>query len=253
MIYLCLPVHNEARTIGPLLWKLRKTLTDPEFRRDFRILVFDDASTDETAEVLERYTSVLPLTVIDSRERVGYGRAQDRLLREAAAATPYPKRDVAVVLQGDFTEDPLFVVDLVKSIEGGADVVAGVRGEPEEETPRALRWAHRAAPWVLGRAHRDAPVTDPLCGYRAYRLIVVRKALRGDDAPPLCTAREPWAANLEVLSSIVPHARRVEEVPLTLRHGLRARPSRFQALRALRTLFRYRRGSWWTPADGEAA
>lgn len=253
MIYICLPVHDEARTVGPLMWKLKKIFTEPEFRRDFRIMVLDDASTDGTGEVLERYASVLPLTIFTSEERLGYGRAQDRLLREAAEATPYPKRDAAIVLQGDFTEDPSFVVDLVKTFEGGADIVSGSNSDLDDPTPRALRWARRAAPWVLGRTHRDAPVEDPLCGFRAYRLIVAKKALRDDDRP-FCASDEPWAANLEVLSRLAPHARRVENTPLALRYALHARPSRFQAIRALRTLFRYRRGQWWpAAADGGAA
>lgn len=252
MIYICLPVHNEARTVGPLMWKLKKILTDPEFRRDFRIIVLDDASSDDTGEVLARYAQVLPLTVVRSEERLGYGRAQDRLLREASSTTPYPKRDAAIVLQGDFTEDPSFVVDLVKTIEGGADIVAGSRSDIDGPTPRSLRIARRVAPWVLGRTHRDAPVEDPLCGFRAYRLIVAKKALRDDDTP-LCTSDEPWAANLEVLSRLVPHARRVENSPLVVRYALHARPSRFQAMRALRTLFRYRKGRWWPAVDSGAA
>ena len=251
MIYICLPVHDEASTVGPLMWKLRRTLTDVEFRRDFRILALDDASTDGTADVLERYRSALPLTVIRSDERLGYGRAVDRLLRTAADQTPYPKRDAAVVLQADFTDDPSAVVDLIKTIEGGADIVSGVGGTPEEPAPRGLRWAHRAAPWVLGRVHREAPVADPLCGYRAYRLIVPRKAMRDDD-PPLCTSREPWAANLELLARLTPHARRVEEVPLTTQYRFLARPSRFKAVRALRELLRLRGGSPWAP-PAEAA
>lgn len=252
MIYICLPVHDEARTVGPLMWKLRKILTDPEFRRDFELLVLDDASTDDTRAVLERYRTVLPLTILTSDERLGYGRAVDRLLREAVERTPYPKRDAAVVLQADFTEDPGFVVDLVKTIEGGADIVAGTRADLDEPTPRSLRWARRAAPWVLGRAHRDAPVGDPLCGFRAYRLIVAKKALRDDDTP-LCGSDEPWAANLEILSRMTPHARRVEEAPLAVRYALLARPSRFKAMRALRTLFRYRGGRWWSAPEGGAA
>lgn len=234
------------------MWKLRKILTDPEFRRDFELVVLDDASTDGTGEVLERYRSVLPLTIVRSDERLGYGRAVDRLLRVAVEKTPYPKRDAAVVLQADFTDDPGYVIDLVKTIEGGADIVAGARADLDEPTPRGLRWARRAAPWILGRTHREAPVEDPLCGYRAYRLIVPRKALRDDDAP-LCTSDEPWAANLELLARLAPHARRVEDAPLAVRYALLARPSRFKAVRALRTLFRYRRGRWWTAAEGEAA
>ena len=251
VIYICLPVHDEARTVGPLMWKLRKIFTDPEFRRDFRLIVLDDASSNDTLEVLNRYRTSLPLTILRSEEPVGYGRAVDRLLREALKQTPYPKRDAAVVLQADFTEDPSFIVDLVKTIEGGADIVAGVRSTLEEPTPRNLRWARRAAPWVLGRVHREAPVEDPMCGFRAYRLIVPKKALR-DDETPLCSSSEPWVANVEVLSRLVPHARRVEESPLALRYGLQSRPSRFRAMRALRELLRLRGGRPWAPPS-EAA
>ncbi|NIQ52029.1 MAG: glycosyltransferase, partial [Gemmatimonadetes bacterium] len=53
MIYVCIPTHNEASTIGVLLWKTRNVLG--EFGRDYRLVVHDDASTDETAEVLQRY------------------------------------------------------------------------------------------------------------------------------------------------------------------------------------------------------
>lgn len=251
VIYICLPVHDEARTVGPLMWKLKKIFTDPAFRRDFRLIVFDDASTDGTLEVLERYSSSLPLTILRSEEPQGYGRAVDRLLRTALEETPYPKRDAAIVLQADFTEDPSFIVDLVKTIEGGADIVAGVRSSLEEPAPRNLRWAHFAAPWVLGRVHRDAPVEDPTCGFRAYRLIVPRKALRDDDRP-LCSSTEPWAANVELLARLMPHARRVEESPLALRYSLLSRPSRFRAMRALRELLRLRGGRPWA-APSEAA
>lgn len=267
MIHICIPVHDEATTIGPLMWKLRKVLTDPEYRRDFRIVVLDDASNDGTGDVLERYRDVLPLEVIRSEERLGYGRAVDRLLRAVVDGCAYPKRDSAVVLQADFTEDPAAVVELTKTIEGGADIVAGdleTPGDDDEgpapdpavvgEVPRNVRWARLAAPWVLGRAYSGAPVADPLCGFRAYRVIVVKKALREDDAP-LCTREESWAANLELLARLAPHARRVEDTHLVHRHALRTRPSRFRALDTLKVLWKLRRGRWWPPqdADGEAA
>jgi glycosyltransferase involved in cell wall biosynthesis len=261
VIHICIPVHDEAATLGPLMWKLKKVFTDPEYRRDFRIVVLDDASTDATAEVLSRYADVLPLEVIHSETRLGYGRAVDRLLRSVVDGCAYPKRDAAVVLQADFTEDPAAVAELTRTIEGGADIVAGrlaleVDGEPTVgEVPRNLRWAHRAAPWILGRAYRDAPVADPLCGFRAYRVIVLKKALREADGAPLCSAREPWAASLELLARLVPHARRTEETDLVHRHALRTRPSRFRALDNLKVLWRLRGGRWWQTqgSNGEAA
>ena len=50
MIYVCIPSHNEATTLGPLLWKVQKVFR--AFGREFGLLVLDDGSEDEPAEVL---------------------------------------------------------------------------------------------------------------------------------------------------------------------------------------------------------
>ncbi|HEX6408254.1 MAG TPA: glycosyltransferase, partial [Gemmatimonadales bacterium] len=70
MIYICIPSYNEAPTIGLLLWKIRQVFAG--FPREYHLLVLDDGSSDSTAEVLERYTRVLPLTVTRHQSRQGY-------------------------------------------------------------------------------------------------------------------------------------------------------------------------------------
>ena len=67
MIHICIPAHNEGRTIGVLLWKIRKVMAD--FERDYRILVLDDGSTDDTAETLRRYARSLPLRILTEETR----------------------------------------------------------------------------------------------------------------------------------------------------------------------------------------
>lgn len=259
MIYICIPARDEEHTIGVLLWKIRRVLS--EFERDYRILVLDDASTDRTPEVLNRYRRVLPLTVLREEERIGYPRALERLVREAVDRAPYPKRDSVVTLQADFTESPEHIVSLVKVLEGGADVVAGVLGAdpddeearsgPAPEAPLRVRLARRFAPWALGSAFRGAPVSDPLCGIRAYRIVCLQKALRQVGSEPLLSA-EGWAANVELLSRATVHARRIEEVPLEMRWDLRQRDTRFRPVRTLRELFRLRGRLVW-PRGEEAA
>lgn len=242
MIYFCIPAHDEERTVGLLLWKIRTLMS--EFGRDFRILVFDDASTDGTAEVLERYRGKVPLEVLSSEERIGGARALDRLLRRAVELAPYPKRDVAVPLQADFTERPEAVVEMVKVIEGGADVVAAVWGEDDRErAPRRVRVSRWLAGKLLGATHDRAPVADPLSSLRAYRVIVLKKAIRELGDEPLLD-RESWAGQLQLLERLVPHARRIEETPLEMDYGIRRRETRFRPLRTLWDLLPMRGGAW---------
>ena len=241
MIYVCIPAHNEERTIGVLLWKIRKVMR--EFGRDYEVLVLDDASTDETAKVLDRYRRVLPLRVLKEEHRAGYPSAVQRLLREALDRTSYPKRDAAVLLQADFSESPNYIVPLLKALEGGADIVAGVVEQNGLLAPRAVRVARRMAPWVLGRAYGGAPVSDPLSGFRAYRLIVLKKALAEFRGRPFLET-DGWASNVELLGLVAPYARRIAEAPLTLRYDVAARPSRLSAVRTLRGLLRVRRERW---------
>lgn len=249
MLYLCIPARDEEATLGPLLWKIRRTLA--EFGRDYHVLVLDDGSRDGTAETLERYRRVMPLTVLREESPLGYARAVERLLREAVSESKYPKRDAAIVLQGDFSENPENLVALVKAFEGGADVVAG---RPEEDAgdpqPRARRWVRTGARLLLGSAVRGAPVSDPLCGLRAYRIVCLKKALREREGGT--PTREGWAANLELLAAIAPHARRIEEVPVRVRYRDLPRETRFRGWDAFRSLLGMRgQVRWMVPLQQE--
>lgn len=247
MIYVCIPARNEARTIGPLVWKVRSVMRD--FGRDFEILVLDDASDDDTAAALKPYADLLPLEVIRAERRLGYGGAVDRLLDEALERAPYPKRDAAVVLQGDLTEDPADIVQLVKALEGGADIVTGALEAQPEGLTRMDRFARWAAPRVLGRTHRAAPVSDLISGPTLYRIVVLRKAQRENERlAPASSSR--WHANARLLQRLTPHARRIEEAPVVERPGIRVRPSRFRPLGTLRELLALR-GHRWTEDSGD--
>lgn len=224
--------------MGVLLWKIRQVMTD--LGRDFHVIVLDDGSRDGTRALLEKYKRVLPLTVISGKEPVGYGRAVEKLLRTASGHTRYPKRDAIVTMQGDFTEHPDHLPALVKPFEGGADIVFG---EPVPEAvapPFTVRLARRLARLVLGRRVGTEPPGDPLQGFRAYRAIVVRKALREARDQPLVNT-DGWAANAELMNALTPHARRVASVPLEKRYDMRSRPTRVRILATIRQVLRLRR------------
>jgi hypothetical protein len=236
VIYICIPCHNEERTIGVLLWKIRQVMAN--FPRDFHLLVMDDGSTDETRKVLDRYMRVLPLTVVKHARPQGYARSLEALLREAARRAPYPKRDVAVTLQADFTEDPEHIPALLKRIEAGADVVIASTVKDGKEAPRPVRWARRASGYIMRGVRWPEGVTDPLSGYRAYRIFTLRKAFEASNGAPLLST-EGWTTNVELLRAVIPHMRRVEESPAAVRYSRQQRDSRFDAWRTVRQMMRF--------------
>jgi hypothetical protein len=233
VIYICIPALNEARTVGVLLWKIRQVME--EFPRDYQVLVLDDGSTDDTRAVLEPYARVLPVTVLRHERTLGYGAALERLVREAAHRSTHPKRDAVVVFQADFTESPEDIPLLLRKLEGGADLVAGVVTDPAGELPRPVRWARRGLPWMLARARLPKEVRDPLSGFRAYRVAVLRRALQ--DAAGALISGHGWAANAELLLRVAPHLRRVEEAEIRLRYHRRERATRFSAWTAAREMW----------------
>ncbi|MGI9625836.1 MAG: glycosyltransferase, partial [Longimicrobiales bacterium] len=159
VFYICIPSRDEDRTIGVLLWKIRQVML--ELGRDYHILVLDDGSQDGTQDLLARYKRVLPMTILREERPIGYRQALERLLREATKRARYPKRDAIVTMQGDFTENPEYLKALIKTYEGGADVVAGKLEEDIVSSPRRVRLTRWMGDMALKRAYSASPIESP--------------------------------------------------------------------------------------------
>jgi glycosyltransferase involved in cell wall biosynthesis len=236
VIFICIPAHNEGTTIGVLLWRIRKVFQS--YSREYEILVYDDGSTDNTAETLAPYGEIAPLTVIRSETRKGYAHALDALAREASRRTKYPRRDAMVIMQGDFTDQPEHLPELIKRFEGGSDIVIGER--PAGTEPVEVKRLRKLAPWALKFSVGIGGVGDPFASYRLFRISLLRDLIKASPDKPLATV-DGWAANVQLLLATMPLARRVEVVELSPRYDLRMRPSRIKPFADTLALYRFGR------------
>jgi len=149
-ISVILPAKNEAEGLGRILPALRNLLPDAE------IVVVDDGSTDETAEVARESGA----TVLASPYSMGNGAAVKRGARAA-------RGDILVFMDADGQHPPSDVPRLIDRLHEGYDMVVGARGKDGQANVGrgfANAFYNRLASWMTG--HR---ILDLTSGFRAVR------------------------------------------------------------------------------------
>ncbi len=208
MIYICIATHNHARSVGLLLWKVRKVFH--EFPREYHVLVADDASTDETQQTLENYQGALPMSVERMPEAKGYAATIEHLLRTAVDRTDRPKRDLAITLPADFRISPAAIPSLVRCFESGADLI--VAESPDGTSSLPHRLVRRSAPWLLRPGFSVPGIRDFTSGMTGFRLVTLRSCLRNTNGSMLST--EGSCADAELLARAAAGARQVMAVSI---------------------------------------
>ena len=157
-ISVILPAKNEAEGLRRTLPALARVLPEAE------IIVVDDGSTDETAEVAKAAGA----RVLSSPYSMGNGAAIKRGARAAQG-------EVLVFMDADGQHDPRAIPELVEQLNDGFDMVVGARdstGQASIGRSLANGMYNRLASWVTG--HR---VRDLTSGFRAVRATQFREFL----------------------------------------------------------------------------
>ncbi len=202
------PVHNEAQNIEPMLAPLMEIVR----REQYDLVAIDDASTDESLEILNRYD----VPTIALFENLGYGAAIQTGYKYAVAK----EYDYLIQVDGDGQHDPRFL-PMIRQKLARHDFVIGSRFLEHDSMPfppqrklyqgTAFRRIGIRLFRMLLYAMTRISVSDPTSGYVGMN----RKCLRflsGDRYPH-------DFPDADVLLTLILNQFKLCEVPVYMYHN----------------------------------
>jgi glycosyltransferase involved in cell wall biosynthesis len=225
-----MPAHNEAGTIGDVLGALQA------LDYELEIIVVDDGSDDETAEIVTAAAGSDERIVLVAHEhRRGKGAAVRTALERSTGT-------VVIIQDADAEYDPADIPRLVDLILAGtADAVYGSRlrgGQPQ----RAHLFWHYAGNRLLSL------LTGMLFNTTLSDMEVGYKAIRGDIARGLELVSEDFQIEPEITARILSMPDlRIYEVPIAYYGRTFAEGKKItwrDGLRAVWALWRFRVATW---------
>jgi glycosyltransferase involved in cell wall biosynthesis len=152
------PCYNDAGTIASVVITADRTLR--QLTDEYEIIVANDASTDNSAEILEELREKYArLRLIHHRTNHGYG---GNLRSMFAKAT----MDLIFYTDGDAQYDPAELANLYEKLRPDVDVVQGWKIERHDPLHRKIigRAYHHFVKWWFGLHLRDVD-----CDFRLFR------------------------------------------------------------------------------------
>ena len=222
-----IPAYNERRALPALLERAGAVPAIDQ------VLVVDDGSSDGTADFAESWGGPPPVTVVRHRQNQGLGAAM-RTGLSAVAQGPLRDDDIVVTMDGDNTHDPALIPRMRQAVSDGADVVVASRycpGGRELGLSWRRRVLSRGASSLLAALRPVRGVRDYSCGYRAYRVGVLRQALATYGEDLITTAG--FACMAEILLRVDGIGARCVEVPLELHYERKDGPSKMRVARTI--------------------
>ena len=193
-IMVCIPAYNEEGRIGKVIEVAKKFAT--------RVIVFDDGSTDNTAEISRNNGA----TVIKNEKNEGYGKAISGLLKFAKENNV----DIMVTIDSDGQHDPYQIPSIIRPLlNKECDIVIGsrfIRDHDTDKIPRYRKFGIKTITKAIQIASYNN-ITDAQSGFRAYNKVALSKLRLYDKGMSVST---------EILIEAKDQGLKIIEVPITV-------------------------------------
>jgi glycosyltransferase involved in cell wall biosynthesis len=201
LIIAAMPALNEERYIARTIVGAKKFVT--------MVLVVDDGSTDDTAEI----AMALGAVVVRHDSNRGYGGALKTIFETARNLHAYE----LVILDSDGQHDPKYIPDLLKPLGAGFDIVIGSRFISGEKTGvPPYRVVGMKVLDIATNFAGEINISDSQSGFRAYG----RKAIEN-----ITFMGNGMSAGSEILLQMKDNNLQFTEVPIKVRYDLEDKSS----------------------------
>lgn len=201
-ITLVVPCYNEAHRLELTFAGVRAVAACASGLRE--ILVVDDGSSDQTAEIAQALGADLPLSVLRRPHR-GKGAAIAAGVLEATS-------QLVFMADADWSMPPEQILRFVQAIDAGADLAIGSR-----ELANSRRFDEPIRRHLVGRAFNALVrgallpgLNDTQCGFKMFHADAARALFAALDTPG-------WAFDVEILVRARQQRLRIDEVPIDWR------------------------------------
>lgn len=214
-ILLLIPAYNEERSIQGLIGRVQTLVDNHDL--DFKLVVVNDGSSDETLSVVRGFECSYPIEVIDVQPNQGLANAMRIGLQ--FAWNNLGENDILVTMDADDSHNPLLIPRMVLQIHEGSDIVIASRfqkGAVIKGLSSFRQVTGRGASLLFRTLIGLKNVKDYTCGFRAFsgRILLLAKEKYGNRM----IEEQGFSCTAEILLKMSKLDAIIHELPMILRY-----------------------------------
>lgn len=227
-----LAAYNEEAALPGLIKNIinvRKVLGDR-----LSIVIVNDGSEDNTGDIAQEFSRRYPfIKVLNHDKNRGLGKAMKTLLEHVT--DHFNEDDILVTMDADNTHTPDIIPAMVDKLENEKlDVVIAsrfTRGGREIGLSLVRRFYSRGAMIFFKIFFPIKNVNDYSCGFRAYRIGFLKKAIDAYDGKLVTT--DGFDCMAEIMAKFSRIGVKAGEYPLVLKYNLKEGKSKMKVARTI--------------------
>ncbi|MBT4277349.1 glycosyltransferase family 2 protein [Candidatus Falkowbacteria bacterium] len=158
-----IPVFNEMESLEELNLRITKALSGLSF--DYEIVYIDDGSTDNSFKILKKIKERNPkIKIIQFRRNFGKSAALNVAFKEANG-------DLIITMDGDLQDEPTEIINFIKKIEEGYDMVSGWKQNRKDPLIKLI--SSKIFNFTVSKLTK-IKLHDFNCGFKIYRSEVIK-------------------------------------------------------------------------------